>query len=112
MASQAINLLLVWSIVAIMTMQVSAKVFYVGSPQDAEKRSGFTRQFDATLDTIQECVHSLQQPDDEYVIQPGSYHGRVNITNKHGTKDKPMIIRGDPNGQTILDGTIQLRPAK
>ena len=95
MALQAAkSLLLVLSIVAIAMVQVSAKVFYVNSPQDK----------------IQDCIDNLKEPGDECVIKPGSYHEHVTITNKHGSEGNPIIIRGAPSGKSKLDGTVALRP--
>ena len=112
MAREALKTLLLLSIVAMVTIQLSAEVFYVSSPQKSHgKRSSFTRLFDKTLGTIQECIDNLQKPGDECVIKPGSYHENVTITGKHGTRDNPIIIRGDPSGKTKVDGTIPLNPA-
>ena len=107
-----LKLFLVSSIMSILIIQVAAKVFSVGSVPDSVKRSSFTRFYDKTLGTIQACVDNLQKPGDECVIQPGRYHENVTIMNKHGTKEDPIIIRGDPSGTTTVDGTIPLNPTK
>lgn len=59
--------------------------------------------------TIQSCVDTLSEPGDECVIPRGHYHEHVIITNKHGTPDKPLIIRGNDDEYPIIDGTVQLR---
>ena len=107
-----LKLFLVSNIMSILIIQVTAKVFSVGSVPDSVKRSSFTRFYDKTLGTIQACVDNLQKPGDECVIQPGRYHENVTIMNKHGTKEDPIIIRGDPSGTTTVDGTIPLNPTK
>ena len=107
-----LKLFLVSSIMSIVKIQVTAKVFSVGSVPDSVKRSSFTRFYDKTLGTIQACVDNLQKPGDECVVQPGRYHENVTIMNKHGTKEDPIIIRGDPSGTTTVDGTIPLHPTK
>lgn len=94
MAPQAVKSLLLLSIAAIVTVQVSTKTFYVNGPQDK----------------IQDCVNNLKEPGDECLIQPGSYHEHVTITNKHGNEGNPIIIRGAPGGKTKLDGTVPLKP--
>ena len=60
--------------------------------------------------SIQSCIDKLNKPGDECVIPGGRYHKHVTITNKHGTPDKPMVIRGLEDEYPIIDGTIQLRP--
>lgn len=60
--------------------------------------------------TIQSCVDKLSNPGDECVIPKGRYHEHVTITNKHGTPDKPIVIRGLGDEYPVIDGTIQLRP--
>ena len=94
MAPQAVKPLLVLNIVAIVTVQVSAKVFYINSPEDK----------------IQDCVDNLKEPGDECLIKPGSYHEHVTITSKHGSEGNPIIIRGAPDAETKLDGTVALKP--
>ena len=94
MATQAVKSLFVLAVVAMVTVQVSTKVFYINSPQDK----------------IQDCVGNLKNPGDECFIQPGSYHEHVTITNKHGSDGNPIVIRGHPQDQTKLDGTVPLKP--
>lgn len=60
--------------------------------------------------TIQSCVDNLSEPGDECVIPGGRYHEHVTISNKHGTPDKPMVIRGLGDEYPIIDGTVQLTP--
>ena len=112
MGPQAFRPFLALSIIAMATVQVTAKVYHVSRTANGAKRSSFTRLFDKTLETIQECVDNLQNPGDECDIQPESYHANVVITGKHGTKDDAIIIRGDPSGKTKLDGTIPLKPSE
>lgn len=68
------------------------------------------RQLRPPFTTIQACVNKLSKPGDECVIPGGRYHEHVTITNKHGTPDKPMIIRGLNDEYPIIDGTVQIRP--
>ena len=68
------------------------------------------RQLRPAFTTIQACVDKLSKPGDECVIPGGRYHEHVTITNKHGTTDKPMIIRGLNDEYPIIDGTVQIRP--
>lgn len=60
--------------------------------------------------TIQSCVDMLSEPGNECVIPGGPYHEHVTITNKHGTPDKPIIIRGIDDEYLIIDGTVQINP--
>ena len=64
----------------------------------------------SSFTTIQSCVDMLREPGDECVIPGGRYHEHVTITNKHGTPDKPIIIRGIDNEYPIIDGTVQINP--
>lgn len=52
----------------------------------------------------------LSEPGNECVIPGGRYHEHVTITNKHGTPDKPIIIRGIDDEYLIIDGTVQINP--
>lgn len=63
-----------------------------------------------TFTSIQSCVDKLSDPGDECVIPRGHYHEHVTITNKHGTPEKPIVIRGLGDEYPIIDGTIQLQP--
>ena len=94
MAFQAVKSLLLLGVVVIVTVQVSAKLFYVKGPQDS----------------IQDCVDSLTEPGDECVIQPGVYHEHVTIKNKHGREGSPIVIRGHSQEETKLDGTVPVKP--
>lgn len=60
--------------------------------------------------TIQSCVDQLTAPGDECVIPGGRHLERVTVTNKHGTPEKPIIIRGILDEYPIIDGTVQLKP--
>lgn len=60
--------------------------------------------------SIQSCIDKLNDPGDECVIPGGRYHEHVTINNKHGTPDKPIIIRGLEDDYPIIDGTVQLKP--
>ena len=64
----------------------------------------------STFTTIQSCVDKLAAPGDECVIPKGRYHEHVTITNKHGTPEKPIIIKGAGDEYPVIDGTIQLKP--
>lgn len=72
-----------------------------GSSAFSTIRSKFT--------TIQLCVDQLTAPGDECVIPGGRYLERVTVTNKHGTPEKPIIIRGILDEYPIIDGTVQLK---
>lgn len=112
MASQSVRLVLALGVIALLTAQVAAKVFYVSNSQNGDKRGINDIQFDETFGKIQDCIDKLEKPGDECVIQPGSYHESVTIANKRGTVESPIVIKGDPNVVTKLDGTVPLRPAK
>ena len=68
------------------------------------------RQPSCYFTSVQSCIEKLSEPGDECVIPAGRYHEHVTISNKHGTPDKPMVIRGLEDEYPIIDGTIQLRP--
>ena len=55
-------------------------------------------------------MDKISNPGDECVIPKGRYHEHVTLTNKHGTPDKPIVIRGLGDEYPVIDGTIQLRP--
>lgn len=48
---------------------------------------------DTTLGNIRACIDKLRDPGNECVIQPGSYHQKGAIANKHGTEGWLIIIR-------------------
>jgi len=60
--------------------------------------------------SIQSCIDKLNEPGDECVIPGGRYHELVIVNNKHGTPNKPIIIRGLEDDYPIIDGTVQLKP--
>lgn len=112
MASHSAKLVVAFVVIAILTLQVAGKVFSVSNSQIGNKRTISDIQFDGTMGKIQDCIDNLKEPGDECVIQPGNYHEQVTITNKFGSEESPIVIRGDPNALTKLDGTVPLRPEK
>ncbi|XP_068675366.1 uncharacterized protein [Montipora foliosa] len=67
-----------------------------------ESRPAFT--------SIQSCVDALREPGDECIIPAGRYFEQVEITNKHGSPEKPMVIRGIGDHYPIIDGTVEIKP--
>ena len=112
MASHSGKLVVAFVVIAILTLHVAGKVFSVSNSQIGNKRTISDIQFDGTMGKIQDCIDNLKEPGDECVIQPGNYHEQVTITNKFGSEESPIVIRGDPNALTKLDGTVPLRPEK
>ena len=84
---------------------VSSTIYHVdpNPEKTAERRVPFQ--------TIQACVDALQTPGDECHIAPGRYHENVEISNKHGTPNKPFVIRGTGDALPVIDGTVPLSPS-
>lgn len=70
----------------------------------------YLQSYHPSFTTIQSCVDKLRRPGDECVIPGGRYHEHVTVTDKHGTPEKPLVVRGNGDEYPIIDGTLQIKP--
>jgi hypothetical protein len=81
---------------------LAATVYFV-SPSGSDANSGTEA---LPFKTVAKGI-SVAQPGDEVRLQPGTYQERLDITNKHGTPEAPILVVGasyDPAAYPIIDG--------
>ena len=96
-------------ILVVLPLDTSGTIYFVDENAGNDSYNGTT--IASAFATIKACTDVLASPGDECHVRRGSYHQRkFQISNKTGTADRPIIIRGYDNEIPTINGTILLTP--